>query len=951
MAKLTDGPGESAAGPRVGAWHGAGDGEAARYLADLVPALVRADASATVRLLSAGGAALPDAVRSAGNGRVTVATRRDQVRDALRPGALAQGWVAASNSLVAGVDVARAFRRGTAGKLLRPVKKLLKWAAGRGRRGGPLAALAFALGLPAVFLIAWAGFAVSRLVWSLTRGAFFPLRVVDLLVRHCRPKLSRADGCDVWVLPLGKRDAPLRQPAVYLVDGLDAAEAKAAASRLETRRNAVIPGGPRPIPCVVGGSLGNRPERLYGPDVAPLAFRTVAPAIPTDLPAPDEAAARRLLGKQADQLFVLFPGRFTPDGRSHLTLLGALVELRARGAQTPDLICTGPGRVPEGVRRFADRHGLGETVRFRGPADRATEAALYRLAVATVLPGWPEPGVRHLLEAQQLGCPVLSADAPENRERYGRFGDAMVWFEADEPASAADALAEVVTDRAAVLARQRKASTPLLARTWDDAAREWLSLMRESAEVQSWVTDAVDWDQAKPWAVKPSEHHVPGDRLELFLFLQVPFLGGVWQAARDLLEDLVAVNNERGRLKLTLGLYAGHDVQASIRHLRPGLGLERLRLNPMTRREAERVLGPGVLPDDGTEGFCFLNGAVETALRADAWLALTDRFPRPLLPARPYGVVVYDMIQRHVPEGFNPTFFRWYERGMLPTLANAECVITTSPATRDDVVAEVGLDRARVRHVPLAHNPHRRFGALTLRPVDAVRGPFLLNPTNMALHKGGQVLVKAYARLRERLGSGAPALVLCGVDTEKFSASYTQGYVPPNCLAVRELVAKAGLVEGKDVHYLGYLEDAELLDLYQRCSAVVNAARFDNGCFNTIEAAYFGRPAVCTRYPAAEYLAERFGVPVHFYPVNDDAGLADALMAALAEPVRTGSEVERARAHLMSPEFGSRRYAERFYEVSVELAEKGRRQRMQRPLGGGRAAAPRPAVGPRANAA
>jgi glycosyltransferase involved in cell wall biosynthesis len=187
---------------------------------------------------------------------------------------------------------------------------------------------------------------------------------------------------------------------------------------------------------------------------------------------------------------------------------------------------------------------------------------------------------------------------------------------------------------------------------------------------------------------------------------------------------------------------------------------------------------------------------------------------------------------------------------------------------------------------------------------------------------------------------------MCGVDTHKFSATYNQGYLPPNCLAVRELVAKAGLVEGKDIHFLGYLGDDEMLDMFQRCSAVVNAARFDNGCFNTLEAAYFGHPAVCTRYPAAEYLIERFGLPVHFYPVNDDAGLADALEAALAEPPRSEAEVGRMRAHLMSPEFSSVRYAERFYDVMVELAEKGRRLRA-----GGPVAGTLPARGPSARAA
>ena len=82
-----------------------------------------------------------------------------------------------------------------------------------------------------------------------------------------------------------------------------------------------------------------------------------------------------------------------------------------------------------------------------------------------------------------------------------------------------------------------------------------------------------------------------------------------------------------------------------------------------------------------------------------------DRFPLPLLPARPYGVIVYDMIQRAVPEAFDPVFFRSMKMGMRPTLHAAEVVLVTSPQTRMDVMAEYGLETDRVALAPLACNP------------------------------------------------------------------------------------------------------------------------------------------------------------------------------------------------------------------------------------------------------
>src|SRR6185312_11789758 len=145
------------------------------------------------------------------------------------------------------------------------------------------------------------------------------------------------------------------------------------------------------------------------------------------------------------------------------------------------------------------------------------------------------------------------------------------------------------------------------------------------------------------------------------------------------------------------------------------LTLKWVRLNPITRREVVGMVGgtpPWLLARPERE-FSFLSGAAASALRADAWLGLVDRFPLPLLPARPYGVIVYDMIQRAVPEAFDPVFFRSVQVGMRPTLHAAELVLVTSPQTRADVSAAYGLAPDRVALAPLACNPRRRFGGLT----------------------------------------------------------------------------------------------------------------------------------------------------------------------------------------------------------------------------------------------
>jgi glycosyltransferase involved in cell wall biosynthesis len=414
------------------------------------------------------------------------------------------------------------------------------------------------------------------------------------------------------------------------------------------------------------------------------------------------------------------------------------------------------------------------------------------------------------------------------------------------------------------------------------------------------------------------------------LFLQTGYAGGVWETTKELMQDLAALNRVRGRLALTLGL---HDLQEDTRpleRLRPEVTLKRVRMNPILRSEAVRMFcgTPPWLAARPEKEFCFLSGAALTALRADAWLALVDRFPLPLLPARPYGVVVYDMIQSYAPEGFPPTFFTDMAVGMTPSVRAADRVLVTSPQTREDAIRGYGLDPAKVSLVPLACNPAQRFGHLRPVRVPRVREPFIMNVAGRGRHKGAEVMLRGYARLKARLGKHTPRLVFCGFGTDEFAPRY-KGPVRTlaHSRAMRRLVRDLGLVQGRDVTFLGFRTEAELLDLYQRCSVVVNAALYDNGTFTVLEGAYFGRPAVSSRYPAAEFISERFCVPTEFFPCGDPDGLADAVLAALRKGPDSPADVERTRARFTEPEYSSRRYAERVYDVLVSLAEQGRRTR------------------------
>jgi glycosyltransferase involved in cell wall biosynthesis len=167
---------------------------------------------------------------------------------------------------------------------------------------------------------------------------------------------------------------------------------------------------------------------------------------------------------------------------------------------------------------------------------------------------------------------------------------------------------------------------------------------------------------------------------------------------------------------------------------------------------------------------------------------------------------------------------------------------------------------------------------------------------------------------------------MCGFGTQGFSPAHKRDDDLPFWRAIRQLIIDLGFEEGRDVTFLGQVSDEQLCYLYQHCRVVVNAARYDNGCLCLAEGAYFGRPAVSSRYPAAEFHAQRFGYRAGFFPVGDDTALLEALESALREPEAKASDIQRARERFLDPEFSYRRYGERFYDLLVRLTDLGRRQ-------------------------
>jgi glycosyltransferase involved in cell wall biosynthesis len=177
--------------------------------------------------------------------------------------------------------------------------------------------------------------------------------------------------------------------------------------------------------------------------------------------------------------FLLYPAQTWPH-KNHLRLLDALALLRDRGS---DVHVVFTGRRTEHFSKIEARIAqlkLEDRAQFLGYLEEADLAALYRRAVGLIFPsrfeGWGLP----VVEAFAWGVPVACADIPVLREVAG---DAALYFNPDDSAAIADAVARLwadlkLRDSLRRLGRERVASL-----SWDVTAKTYRALYRLSARV------------------------------------------------------------------------------------------------------------------------------------------------------------------------------------------------------------------------------------------------------------------------------------------------------------------------------------------------------------------------------------------------------------------------------------------------------------------------------------
>jgi glycosyltransferase involved in cell wall biosynthesis len=199
----------------------------------------------------------------------------------------------------------------------------------------------------------------------------------------------------------------------------------------------------------------------------------------------------------------------------------------------------------------------------------------------------------------------------------------------------------------------------------------------------------------------------------------------------------------------------------------------------------------------------------------------------------------------------------WMERDLMPRAYRRRRFITVSESTRAEMV-ELGLTGAGISIV------HNGVDLAALSPGPKSAEPLILYLGRLAPYKSIDVLIRAFAAVREQVPTSRLVIAGSGDDSRRLKALATR-------LKLRS-----------STDFVGHVSDAQKVSLYQRAWVFVNPSLMEGWGITTIEAGACGTPTVGADVAG---LRDSINNPKTGYltPHGDSAALASRISMLLTD--------------------------------------------------------------------
>ncbi len=261
--------------------------------------------------------------------------------------------------------------------------------------------------------------------------------------------------------------------------------------------------------------------------------------------------------------------------------------------------------------------------------------------------------------------------------------------------------------------------------------------------------------------------------------------------------------------------------------------------------------------------YVFPRYGVSNFNECDFWLVISDRVTRPIAPLKPYGMMIYDYIQRYVPEIFTSSFS---DDSFLAAARNAHFVLTTTPSTREDAIQYAGLPRHRTHLAPMEFDTFNSNSS-----TKKIDGDYIVWPSNVSPHKNHLTALKA---LNIYYGEydGKLKVVMTGTHTQVFNND-TLDNESDYIENVIDQIKKYDTVQ-KNLEIAGDLTIHDYISILKSAKFLWHPTLIDNGTYSVIEAAYYNVPSLSSNYPQMQYINNRFNLNLSFFNARQPRDIA-----------------------------------------------------------------------------
>jgi len=279
-------------------------------------------------------------------------------------------------------------------------------------------------------------------------------------------------------------------------------------------------------------------------------------------------------------------------------------------------------------------------------------------------------------------------------------------------------------------------------------------------------------------------------------------------------------------------------------------------------------------------------GVRAAAQRAGVQLIHTPYFAPPRVQRLPHVVTVHDVIPLKLPAYAGGRAMQAYLRLVSAGARRAAQVITDSECSRDDAIALLSLDPARVTAVPLAVGPEFAASpdsdvvAQVRARLDLGTRRIVFNVAGFDVRKNVAVLLRAFARALPTLPEDV-VLVLAG------RAHGNPALYPDP----QPLVQALGIAAR--VRFPGAITAAEKIALYHMAACSVAPSRYEGFGLTPLEAMAAGIPVIAAD---ASCTSEVTGDAALLVAPDDVDGFAHALTRVLTDEVFAASLAIRGRS-------------------------------------------------------